>query len=158
MQITTYKPAHQTSVIDLILPIQREEFGSSITLADQPDLLQIPAVYQRGNGNFWVAIAADEVVGTVGAIDIGHGHLALRKMFVAAPYRGRAVGQQLMDTLRQWATARHVAEVYLSTIEAFTRAHRFYEKNGFEQVGAAELPGHFPRMPGDTIFYRLRLQ
>lgn len=156
-QITPYQPQYQSSVISLILPIQRQEFGSSITLEEQPDLLEIPAVYQQGKGNFWVAIAQREVVGTVGAIDIGPGRLALRKMFVAAPYRGKAVGQQLIDTLRQWAMEREVADIYLGTIEAFTRAHRFYEKNGFERVEVSELPPQFPRMPGDTRFYRLKL-
>jgi hypothetical protein len=42
----------QTQVIDLILHIQRQEFGLPIALEDQPDLLEIPTIYQRDNGNF----------------------------------------------------------------------------------------------------------
>lgn len=46
-KISTYQPQYQQQIVDLILPIQRQEFGSSITLEDQPDLLDIPTVYQQ---------------------------------------------------------------------------------------------------------------
>lgn len=156
VQISTYNLKYQPQVVELILSIQRGEFGASITLADQPDLLQIPTVYQRGNGNFWVARKAERVIGTIAAIDMGDRRLALRKMFVAAPYRGKfGIGQRLLDTLCFWAKERNVCEVYLGTIEPFKAAHRFYEKNGFIQVEKTKLPATFPIMAGDTRFYRL---
>ncbi|KAM3100035.1 hypothetical protein ACKFKG_02240 [Phormidesmis sp. 146-35] len=64
MQILTYQPQYQMQVVKLILQIQREEFGLPITLEDQPDLLDIPTVYQQGNGNFWIAVENDQVIGT----------------------------------------------------------------------------------------------
>ena len=45
----------------------------------------------------------------------------------------------------------------LGTTEAFRAAHRFYEKSGFRRVESATLPDAFPRMKGDTRFYRLDL-
>ena len=157
MQIFTYQPKYQTSVVNLILQIQREEFGSPITLDDQPDLLNVSTVYQRGNGNFWVALDGEQVIGTIAAIDIDNHQLALRKMFVAAPYRGQSigVGKQLLDTLYTWAAERKISEIYLGTIEAFKAAHRFYEKHGFQQIDRSDLPGTFPIMRGDTRFYQL---
>lgn len=159
MLISPYHPQYQQQIVDLILPIQREEFGSSITLDDQPDLLNIPTVYQQGNGNFWVALDADQVIGTIAAIDIGHHQLALRKMFVAAPYRGKAigVGRQLLETLCNWAIEHNIREIYLGTIEAFKAAHRFYEKHGFQRINESELPATFPKMKGDKLFYQLIL-
>ncbi|KAM3101510.1 hypothetical protein ACKFKF_07140 [Phormidesmis sp. 146-12] len=64
MQILTYQPQYQMQVAKLILQIQREEFGLPITLEDQPDLLDIPTAYQQGNGNFWIAVENDQVIGT----------------------------------------------------------------------------------------------
>jgi GNAT superfamily N-acetyltransferase len=159
LHISTYQPQYQQQIIDLILPIQRDEFGSAITLNDQPDLLTIPDVYQRGHGNFWVALVADRVIGTIAAIDMGNAQLALRKMFVAAPYRGQAigVGHQLLQTLCEWAIERNVSEIYLGTFTAFKAAHRFYEKHGFQRIEPPCLPASFPVMPGDTLFYRLSL-
>jgi len=159
IRISTYQPQYQQQIIDLILPIQQNEFGSSITLNDQPDLLDIPTVYQQGNGNFWLALQSDRVIGTIAAIDIGNDQLTLRKMFVAAPYRGQAigVGGQLLKTLRDWAIDRNIVEIYLGTIEAFKAAHRFYEKHGFQQIPESDLPATFPKMKGDKLFYRLVL-
>lgn len=157
MQITTYQPKYQTLIVDLILQIQREEFGLPITLEDQPDLLNIPTVYQQGNGNFWVALDSSQVIGTIAAIDIGNHQLAMRKMFVAAAYRGQSigVGKQLLDALYSWATERKICEIYLGTVEAFKAAHRFYEKHGFRRLDKFDLPAAFPMMQGDTRFYRL---
>lgn len=113
MQISTYQPKYQTLIVDLILQIQQEEFGLPITLNDQPDLLNIPTVYQQGDENFWIALDSSQVIGTIAAIDMGNRQLALRKMFVAVPYRGQSigVGKQLLDALCNWAHKRKVCEI-----------------------------------------------
>jgi hypothetical protein len=90
--IAPFSDADQQGVLDVILPIQQREFGIPITAADQPDLTDIPEFYQSGTGGFWVARSNGEVVGTVGLKDIGSGQAALRKMFVAARFRGRELG------------------------------------------------------------------
>jgi N-acetylglutamate synthase-like GNAT family acetyltransferase len=143
----------------VILPIQQSEFGIPITLAAQPDLLDIPGFYQRANGNFWVALHRSGVVGTLALLDIGNGQGALRKMFVKAAFRGRqhGVAHRLLDVLLQWCAQRAVGEVYLGTTAKFLAAHRFYEENGFCEVQKSELPGAFPVMSVDTKFYKLVL-
>jgi len=146
---------HQQGVASLILPIQREEFGVPVTLADQPDLLDTAAFYQHGRGNFWVALSRDTVVGSIGLLDIGNGHAALRKMFVAADYRGKPhrVAQRLLDTLFAWVDSQAIDAVFLGTTAQFLAAHRFYEKNGFQSIERDALPNAFPVMKVDTRFY-----
>jgi N-acetylglutamate synthase-like GNAT family acetyltransferase len=157
--IRPFTPSDTADVVALILGIQRDEFGFSITAADQPDLHAIPEFYRDGRGEFWVAIAGDRIVGTIALKDIGADAGALRKMFVAADYRGAACGvaQALLDTLIGHAQRSGLRTIYLGTTEKFRAAHRFYEKNGFRQVGSDTLPTTFPRMNGDTRFYRLDL-
>jgi hypothetical protein len=46
-----------------------------------------------------------------------------------------------------------VRDLFLGTIDAFVAAHRFYERNGFVQIPAADLPEAFPLMGVDTRFY-----
>jgi GNAT superfamily N-acetyltransferase len=156
IQIVPFTPQHAESVAALIVGIQRDEFGFSITLEDQPDLQDIPAFYQQGTGNFWIAVSQDQVVGTVALLDIGHNQAALRKMFVHAAYRGpgHGVSGRLLETLIDWSRARRVNEIYLGTTEKFLAAHRFYERNSFQQIAAHELPPTFPKMAVDTRFYR----
>ena len=156
IQIVPFVSRYTEGVGALIIGIQRDEFGIPITLEDQPDLDDIAAYYQRGAGNFWVALADSEVVGTVALLDIGNQQGALRKMFVHASYRGRehGVSARLLDTLLDWSRARALKEIYLGTTEKFLAAHRFYERNGFAQIAATDLPPSFPKMAFDTRFYR----
>jgi N-acetylglutamate synthase-like GNAT family acetyltransferase len=160
IQIVPFALQHADGVAALIVGIQRDEFQIAITLADQPDLQDIPAFYQQGAGNFWVAISEGHVVGTVALLDIGNHQGALRKMFVHASYRGpgHAVSARLLDTLLDWSRTQGVKDVYLGTTEKFLAAHRFYERNGFQQMPANELPRSFPKMKVDSRFYHRSLE
>jgi N-acetylglutamate synthase-like GNAT family acetyltransferase len=157
--ILPYEHRHSDGIRDLIVPIQRNEFGFSITYEDQTDLHDIPAFYQRGGGEFWVALAGPEIVGSIALVDIGNGQGALRKMFVKEPYRGmpHRVARRLLDRLLEHAAQHGIVEIFLGTTEKFRAAHRFYEKSGFELVEERDLPERFPRMNVDTRFYRLCL-
>ena len=154
--IQRFEPEHAAAVRDLVLAIQQQEFGLPVTAAAQPDLLDIPAHYQRGSGDFWIALQAGRLVGCVGLLDIGGRRGALRKMFVAAPFRGSRFGvaQGLLQTLLRSCRDRGVDEVWLGTTEKFQAAHRFYEKHGFVRVDRSGLPRAFPVMAVDTRFYR----
>lgn len=157
VRILPFERRHGAGVAGLILPIQQAEFAIPVTLADQPDLLDIPGFYQRGKGQFWVTLDEESgsVVGTIALLDIGNGDGALRKMFVAAGHRGAAhgVAQRLLDTLLAHARAGGLRRLYLGTTARFLAAHRFYEKQGFEQIDASALPAAFPIMQVDTRFY-----
>jgi N-acetylglutamate synthase-like GNAT family acetyltransferase len=160
MEIAVYSQQYQQPVIDLILDIQQNEFGVPVTIADQPDLLNIENFYCRGLGNFWIAIEDAQLVGTIGLIDIGNGQSALRKMFVQKDYRGKdkAVGQRLLDYVISWCRVKGIDEIYLGTFDKLVAAQRFYVKNGFEEIAAEALPENFPRMRVDNMFFRCSIQ
>jgi len=160
IQSATYQPQCQAAILKLILNIQQQEFGLSLTLKEQRDLLDIPSFYQQGNGNFWIALDREKVIGTIAAIDIGNSQLALRKMFVDAEYRGKEIGvaKQLLISLVNWAQTKNVSDIYLGTVGKFQAAHKFYEKHGFIKIHQLVLPPSFPLMTGDTMFYWLSLK
>lgn len=159
IQVVPYTPEHQSAVVDVILSIQQLEFNLPINLSAQPDLTDISRFYQFGRGNFWVALDGAKLVGCVGLRDIGDNQGALRKMFVAAEYRGatRGVAQLLLDNLTAWARMQELTDVYLGTTEQFHAAHRFYAKNHFTAIERISLPMSFPAMSVDTRFYRRSL-
>ncbi|PLZ03144.1 GNAT family N-acetyltransferase [Burkholderia sp. WAC0059] len=159
LRIEPFSAPHGDGVVDLILPIQQAEFGVPITLADQPDLLDIPGFYRQGSGNFWIALDEGTVVGSIALLDIGDGRAALRKMFVADSHRGAGSGvaRRLLQTLIEWCREHGIREIYLGTTEKFLAAHRFYEKHGFLQIEKHALPATFPIVHVDTRFYALRL-
>ncbi len=145
------------AVVALILPIQQVEFGVKITLADQPDLLAIPEIYQKGNGGFWLAFEAEtqDLAGTIALLDIGNQQLMLKKMFVRQAFRGsgQGVGQLLLNRAVEHSISKNAADIFLGTTAFMAAAHRFYEKNGFQKIDPALLPESFPRMAVDTVFY-----
>lgn len=156
--IRPFRPADMAGVAAVIVPIQQAEFGIPITYEEQPDLRTIPDFYQTGAGGFWVAEAGSGlIVGTIALKDIGGGVAALRKMFVAADHRGDGTARRLLETLVAHARAAGLEAIVLGTTAKFLAAHRFYEKNGFAEIGEADLPAGFPRMAVDTKFYRLQL-
>jgi len=155
--IREYQASDQEQVLQLILNIQQQEYDIPITKADQPDLLSIESFYQQGNGNFWVACDGDQVVGTIALLDIGNAQVALRKMFVQAEYRGKVwnTATLLLQQVITWAQQQQITQIYLGTTVQFIAAHRFYEKNGFQEIEVIQLPASFPVMPVDKKFYQL---
>jgi len=154
--VIPYSAIYQQGVIDLILSIQQTEFGLPISLEAQPDLENIPAFYQKDNGNFWIAIAENKVIGSIALKDIGNSRGALRKMFVHKDYRGKeyGVGHTLLNNLLEWARQKKFKEILLGTTERFVAAQRFYEKNGFTEIEKQLLPEDFPLMEVDVKFYK----
>ncbi len=155
IEIIPFEPIYTDGVINVILPIQQVEFGIDISLDDQPDLTIIPEFYQRGLGNFWLALDEGEVVGTIALIDIQNHQAALRKMFVKASHRGptHGVSTQLLKTVLSGCQQAKIIDIYLGTIDRLKAAHRFYEKNGFQEIAKSNLPEQFPVMAIDTKFY-----
>lgn len=154
-EIYEYKDEYRDDILQMILKIQREEYGLRITEKDQPDLADIKNFYMRDSGNFWVAACNGEVAGTISLKNIGSENAVLRKMFVKKEYRGKEKGVSagLLSRLLDWAKQKGFSSIYLGTTPQFLAAHRFYEKNGFKEISKAELPTNFPLMEVDKKFY-----
>ena len=150
IKIQPYQPSWHSDVVHLITTIQQDEFGLPITYKDQPDLADIPGFYDV----FLVAHLSDQLVGTIGLKILGN-FAIIRKMFVAQEARGRVLGvaQKLLVALEGEASSRGIDKIYLGTTDFFKAAHRFYEKNGYEEISISDLPGDFPVMKIDTKFY-----
>jgi N-acetylglutamate synthase-like GNAT family acetyltransferase len=153
--IVPFAARNADRVVAHVLSIQRDEFGIPITLDDQPDLRDVAGTYRRGAGEFWVAEAEGDVVGTIGLLDFGDGQGALRKMFVAREWRGAGAGiaGRLVDVLVRRCRTHGIDDVYLGTTAPMRAAHRFYAKSGFVEIAADDLPPAFPRMAVDTKFF-----
>ena len=124
IKIDEYVATYQHEVLNLIVHIQQKEFGIPISAKDQPDLCNIEGFYQKGKGNFWVALFNKEVIGTISLLDIGNNQAALRKMFVNQIYRGKRlqVALLLLNTLLQWSQSNKIEEIYLGTTPKFLAA------------------------------------
>src|SRR4051812_12944432 len=119
--VKQYSNEYLDQVVDLILHIQQQEYNIPITKNDQPDLFTIEDFYQKGNGNFWVAVYDNKIVGTISLLDIGNNQVALRKMFVNKEYRGSKfkTASLLFNNAIKWAKECSIKTVYLGTTPQF---------------------------------------
>lgn len=155
IEILEYSDKYKNDIFEMILEIQQQEYSLPITEDDQPDLKSIGTFYQQNNGNFWVALFDNTVVGTIAVKNIGNGNAVIRKMFVKRAFRGKDIGvsHSLFMKLIEWSKEKNFKKLYLGTTPQFLAAHRFYEKNGFIEIKAEELPSDFPIMAVDKKFY-----
>lgn len=153
--ITTFDATLHEGVVDLILAVENDEFGFSLSFADQPDLKNIQDSYVNAGGQFWIALDGSKVVGTTALYNLGNGDLALRKMFVLREFRGGqpSLAQRLLDEAFQWARAGEFKRIFLDTSSKFAAAIRLYGRNGFVEIGPHQLPAGFPVFRVAEHFY-----
>ena len=158
-RIQPFAPDYQNQVIDLIERIQEGEFNLPIEEGQRQELHSISSSFQKDRGNYWLALLDGKVIGTIAVIDIGHKAFELRDVFLAKEHRGLRTGfaKRLLDTVLEWSKAHGVHTIYLGTTLAFLAAHRFYEKNGFREIGRNEMPSYCKPMDCDEKFYQLDL-
>ena len=160
VQIARFRPADNEAVAELILHVQRVEFGLPLRRDVQPDLWNIAGAFRDNLSRFWVARARDAVIGCVGLHDMGCGNGEVRRMFVAEAWRGgpHHVADRLLTTLLTHATAGRMQTLWLGTSKHFLAAHRFYERNDFRRTAAAAVPPGFIYVPIDDYFYARPVQ
>lgn len=154
VKIIPFEERYTADVVDLILSIQRGEFGIDLTVEDQPDLLKIKEEYMETGGNFWIALSEDKVVGTIALVKLENHCGAIKKMFAAPAFRSdKRVGKALLDTLLAHCRAEGYQKIYLGTVDRLKAAQRFYAKNGFVRCEKADMPQDYHLMDVDDVFF-----
>ena len=152
-------PNDLEAIAELVLGIQRGEFGFDIRQQDQPDLVDPGAVFGSGQGCFFVIEFFGRIVACAGLQDCGEGIGQVRKMFVAAPFRGGHFGlaQRLMQRLIVHGREHGFVSLYLGTVSKLERAISFYRKWGFRELPVASLPTQIQVAPVDDRAFKLEL-
>jgi RimJ/RimL family protein N-acetyltransferase len=157
VRLERFSDQDSIAVSELVYRILIEEFGFSESEAEQPDLADLSAHYGDGLSNFWVAKDGNEIVGTVGFVDLRNGQSLLRKMFVRLDHRGSGVADRLLERVLDWAFAHRFSSIYLGTNSKFQAAQKFYLKNGFSPVSIDSLPATVPRLELRDRFFSRQL-
>ena len=160
IEITTYSEADQAEIIALVLHCQNDGTRTPITIENQPDLLHIKEKYIDAGGNFWVAKENNKVIGCIGIMNYNNGISVLKKFFVYESYRRAPhhLGRKLYESLLQFAKHRGIRQLILDTPKNTTRAHKFYERAGFKQIGKEQLPVIYNPPYEDSDYFCLDLQ
>lgn len=153
VKITPYTDEHKDQTAKFVISILEDEFG--YTGIDRPDLYDISNFYQKDpNSNFWLALLSNEIIGTVAIQNCGRKRRFIKRMYVKKDLRSKGVGQALMNTLVVFAKNTDYKTIFISTVEEFESARKFYKKNGFVEI--RELPKDI-KAPGDNVFLELSI-
>jgi len=154
MEIIEFDPKYTQEIYDFVWSVRTAEIGWK---SEPEDLHDIPKFYLKDGGNFWMAVDDGDVVGTVALKNMGKNRGYLERMYLAKPYRGTGVAQEMLAKLVAHAKSIKLQEIYLATSNSKVteRAIAFYKKMGFEQI--EKLPEDFFDY-GEDVFMKLRLQ
>jgi GNAT superfamily N-acetyltransferase len=139
----TVEPATRTdapAVIDLIGRVFREYGFVFDPTQEVPDLLAFDGHYAAPHGAFWIVRAAGAVVGSVGVERLPGGAAELHRLYLDADLRGKRLGRALVEAVLGWCREQAIGHLVLWSDTRFDRAHALYERMGFRQTGARELP------------------
>ena len=106
---------------------------------------------------YWVAFHREELIGTISILKMESGCCILKNMFVKKEFRGKKfnASHKLLLKVFNWCKSENINSIYLGTMEQFVAAHKFYEKNGFQEIAKSELPESFIQNPLDSVFYKV---
>ena len=154
-EIIEYGGGRDGEVATLILAVQRDDVGLIVPIEEQPELLDIGQAYR--DGGFWLAVAEQEIVGTIGMMRYGSSGI-LKKLFVRQDHRGpHGASHALYDKALDWAATHRLAAIFLDTPSVATRSHGFYKRKGFRVVDRSELPQGYMFPDRDSLIFRLDL-
>jgi ribosomal protein S18 acetylase RimI-like enzyme len=88
-------------------------------------------------GPVWVALDADDIVGTISAVAKDQS-LYIRGMGIVPVARGRRIGEVLLQQVERFAAEQGFQRLFLSTTPFLLRAIKLYENYGFK--GNSESP------------------
>ena len=146
-RIVPFRHVHTRGFRSLVADTLRE-FGFEPDTTLDPDLHDPPALYEA----LWVALQADDVVGSIALRRLDPRTVELKRMYLRPSARGRGVGRQLLRTALAWAREHGIETIKLDTTAEMAAARHLYEAHGFVRV-----PGEAPRHGKERLLYELRL-
>lgn len=157
--ISQFEDKYTQDVINIVLHFQNDGTRPIVSVDDQPDLLNIVGEYIDRGGNFWIAKDDEKLVGSIGIMPYSTEIAILKKFFVYENYQGKPyhIGRKLYNELLTFAKKRAYKEILLDTPHNTERAHKFYEKAGFQKVNEEDLPIQFSHPYKDCDFFLLKL-
>jgi len=152
LKIRLAKNSDQKAIIELIDSVLGEYDDSVCLDSAEADLLDIESNYfaktdQNGKqlaGAFWVLEnEPGKIIGTHAAIELtknlgtnqDDSKCTFRRLYLNKDLRGTQWGQRLMQNNIDWAKEQGISRIEFWSDTRFERAHRFFEKFGFQKSG-----------------------
>lgn len=123
----------------MIERILKQEFPSESQAYPTQDLEDILQSYGSLGESFFVAMDSDRIVGTVGIKREDDRTAFLRRLFVSSEYRGKRIGEKLVERAIQFCKEVGYDEIVFKTTSTMNRAIQLCKKKGFVQRAHVDL-------------------
>lgn len=122
------------AVTDLIYTVLKEYGLQPDPEHTDADLNDIEGNYHHNRGSFDLLMNQEwEIIGSVGVLRLNETECELRKMYLAAPWRGRGYGKLLLELGLKRAGELGYKRVVLETASVLKEAITLYRQYGFER-------------------------
>ena len=140
--ISPFKAEHSDAVRDLFIRVNRllapphmtDAFEHYIIESLEQEIDRIPQYYAEKEGQFWVVLSKNHVVGMFGLEPSGPNAMELRRMYVDPDFRRRGIAQEMMRAAEDYCRNTGQHRLDLSTSEVQSEALAFYRQAGYELV------------------------
>jgi GNAT superfamily N-acetyltransferase len=161
LKIEPVENASQTAGIQGLLRCYFEWFfelvpGSSQVAAFsgwEQEITTLPSCYFPPSGCFLLATVDGKAAGCVALKSDDPEIGELKRMFVQPAFRGRRIGERLVESLFEQARLYGYKRVILDSHRSMTKAHEIYRKLGFDEVDA---PSDFPEELRPVVVFMAR--
>ncbi len=122
---------------DAIALFQEYANSLNISLAFQKfeeELKSIHSMYGSPTGCLLLVYENDQAIACAAYRKIGEGVCELKRMYIKPNYRGKGIGQQLLDLLCDRAKLNGYTTMRLDTLDTMLPAIKLYSNNGFYSI------------------------
>jgi putative acetyltransferase len=147
----SYRPIvreDNTKIAEVIRTVFREfKIDRPGTVYTDPTTDDLFSLFQKNGSAYWIAEDAGSIVGGCGIYPtngLPEGCVELVKFYVAAEYRGKGVGNMLMQRSIETAQEFGYTQIYLESFPELSKAVSMYVRSGFVQIDhALGNSGHY---------------
>ena len=136
MKLISYSSEFQTGLeefLEIICSYRGHKFDPT---GLQSDIRNIENIYQSQGGNFWIMIANDAVIGSIGLKILNKidGIGEIKRYFVLPSYQRQGIGTLLMEHLLLNANKNELHILRLDTMRESIAARKIFAKYGFQEL------------------------
>ena len=114
--------------------------------AKDEEIENLTDFYVSCGGEYFVVLFEDRVVGGAGIAPLKGDTKCweLQKMYLDSEFRGKGLGNQLMEKCLEVSKEKGIEELYLETLDSMKEANFLYQKFGFQKLSNPKgNTGHF---------------
>jgi putative acetyltransferase len=129
-------------------------FGLSLCFQNfEDEVRNLPGKYVQPRGRLLLAYSGDELAGCIAMRDLGDGICEMKRLFVRGGFRGKSIGQQLIEKILDEAAKEDYKKMRLDTFPPkMGKAVELYRSYGFY-----EIPPYYENPYEDVLFMEKNL-